>query len=199
MLSYPLDWITATHSFLAWSKNHSPSSDWVNAATARRLTGFNRWRHIIWFYWSLSKPASVLPQVYIIETAHHCSLVCCHWIFGPKSRPKSKGDQIFCVRAPRLWNDLPEEMRPAVNLLTHFLKPIFMDSLLCNAVSSFWNPSFYFLSLLIYSFQLFFLFNLCSLFLWVRCCQGTLCYINSLFLLLLLNDKLCLVSMYLCF
>lgn len=33
----------------------------------------------------------------------------------------------------------------------------------------------------------------------MRCCRGALGYINSLLLVLLLNDKLCLVSVYLSF
>jgi len=31
----------------------------------------------------------------------------------PKSRLKSKGDRAFAIRTPRLWNDLPEEIRLA--------------------------------------------------------------------------------------
>ena len=34
----------------------------------------------------------------------------------PKSRLKSRGDAAFAVRAPRLWNDLPEELRLANSL-----------------------------------------------------------------------------------
>lgn len=41
---------------------------------------------------------------------------------------KSKGDRAFAVRAPRLWNNLPEKVR----LLLNFLKPIFVDMLFCD-------------------------------------------------------------------
>ena len=51
----------------------------------------------------------------------------------PKSRLKTKGDRAFAIRAPRLWNALPEEIRLAgsVNsfkslLKTHFYRLAFM-------------------------------------------------------------------------
>ncbi|KAF7641545.1 hypothetical protein LDENG_00278180, partial [Lucifuga dentata] len=54
----------------------------------------------------------------------------------PKSRLKSKGDRAFAVRALLLWNDLPEEIMLAdsVFLLNPFLKPIFIDLLLCDVI-----------------------------------------------------------------
>ena len=51
----------------------------------------------------------------------------------PGSRLKTKGDRAFAIRAPRLWNGLPEEIRFAesvprfISLLkTHFYKKAFM-------------------------------------------------------------------------
>ncbi|KAF7651423.1 hypothetical protein LDENG_00111240, partial [Lucifuga dentata] len=51
----------------------------------------------------------------------------------PKWRLKSKGDRAFAIRAPQLWNDLPEEIRLADSvpsfkslLKTHFYRLAFM-------------------------------------------------------------------------
>ncbi|KAF7650757.1 hypothetical protein LDENG_00121020, partial [Lucifuga dentata] len=51
----------------------------------------------------------------------------------PKLRLKSKGDRAFAIRAHRLWNDLPEEVRLANSvsyfkslLKTHFYRLAFM-------------------------------------------------------------------------
>ncbi|KAF7644254.1 hypothetical protein LDENG_00225090 [Lucifuga dentata] len=39
-----------------------------------------------------------------------------------KPNLKTKGDGVFAVRAPKLWNDLPEDLR----LLNHSLRTIFI-------------------------------------------------------------------------
>ncbi|KAF7660761.1 hypothetical protein LDENG_00275780, partial [Lucifuga dentata] len=50
-----------------------------------------------------------------------------------KSNLRTKGDQAFAVRAPKLWNDLPEDLRLAKSvsvfksqLKTHFYRLAFV-------------------------------------------------------------------------
>ncbi|KAF7656286.1 hypothetical protein LDENG_00044030 [Lucifuga dentata] len=49
------------------------------------------------------------------------------------SNLKTKGDRVFSVRAPKLWNDLPEDLSFVKSvsafksqLKTHFYRPAFM-------------------------------------------------------------------------
>lgn len=53
----------------------------------------------------------------------------------PKSRLITKGDRAFSIKAPRLWNSLPKDLRLASSvttfkslLKTHFYKKAFLNS-----------------------------------------------------------------------
>lgn len=61
-----------------------------------------------------------------------------HWLFQSQDL-KSKGDHDFAIRAFQMWNDLPEKIR-LIKSVTHFIKPIFINLLLCDIILL---PSFY--------------------------------------------------------
>ncbi len=91
----------------------------------------------------------------------------------PKSRLESKGDCAFAIRAPRLWNDLPEEIRPAESvtsvkssLKTHFYRLAFMWS-------HFLHPlKFFCIGIYIYYFYFIFaIFNLYLLLISLMWCR----------------------------
>ncbi|KAF7640525.1 hypothetical protein LDENG_00045660, partial [Lucifuga dentata] len=61
------------------------------------------------------------------------------------SNLKTKGDLAFAVRAPKLWNDLLEDLRLAksVLLLNRSLRPISTGLLLCDVIYIILNALFY--------------------------------------------------------
>ena len=106
----------------------------VQNAAARLLTGFNRQHHITPILASLHwlpvhfridfkilliifKACLGLALSYITEILTLYEAACSLRSSGGallavlKSRFKSKGDRAFAIRAPRLWNNLPEEIR----------------------------------------------------------------------------------------
>ena len=130
----------------------------VQNAAARLLTGFNRRHHITPVLASLHwlpvrfridfkillitfKARLGLAPSYVTEMLTPYEPVRSLRSSGggllavPKSRLKSKGDQAFSVIAPRLWNDLPEEIRLAesVTFFKSLLKTL--DLPFCDVVA----------------------------------------------------------------
>ena len=128
----------------------------VQNAAARLLTGFNRQHHITPILASLHwlpvrfridfkillitfkarrglAPSYITDMLTPYEPARSLRSSGGALLAVPKSRLKSKGDRAFSIRAPRLWNDLPEEIRLAESvtsfkslLKTHFYRLAFM-------------------------------------------------------------------------
>jgi len=128
----------------------------VQNAAARLLTGFNRREHITPVLSSLHwlpvrfridfktllftfKARLGLAPSYIAELLTPYEPPCSLRSSGrsllavPKSRLRTKGDRAFSVRAPQLWNNLPEEIRLASSvtsfkslLKTHFYRMAFL-------------------------------------------------------------------------
>uniref|UniRef100_A0A672YDQ4 Reverse transcriptase domain-containing protein n=1 Tax=Sphaeramia orbicularis TaxID=375764 RepID=A0A672YDQ4_9TELE len=128
----------------------------VQNAAARLLTGFSRHHHITPILASLHwlpvcfridfkillitfkarmglAPSYIQEMLVDYEPARSLRSSGRGLLAVPKSRLKSKGDRAFSIRAPQLWNGLPEEIRLAESvtsfkslLKTHFYRIAFM-------------------------------------------------------------------------